>query len=243
VNNDHADRADAADLQQVGRGRTSAINGQPSTNQAGLKADAQELSEIARELRAIAAFGLNFAANPFDEERYQAVLSASARLEAFIQGEEAESLLHTYRQNAFSLSAMPSTEAVVLDKGRILLVQRKDDGLWALPGGITDPGETLAESAKRELWEETGVRGRIRQLLGLFDSRLWQSDKRIHFYHALFLIEAEDPVPRPSPEVFDAAYFEETSLPPLSSGHHLRVPFVFRQLRGEAPIPYFDDPS
>ncbi len=203
----------------------------------------QEVAELAKELRAIAAFGLNFAANPFDEERYQAVLSVSARLEALALGKESASLLHEYDQDGFALSAMPSVEAVVFNNDEILLVHRKDDGLWCLPGGITDPGETLAESVLRELQEETGIRGTVQQLLGIFDSRLWHSDKKIHFYHFLFLIEAADLTLKPSDEVSDAACFAEDRLPPLSSGHHLRVPFVFEQLRGEAPLPYFDDPS
>ena len=118
--------------------------------------------------------------------------------------------------------------------------RRSDDQLWALPGGITDPGETLAASAQRELGEETGIDGRVRQLLGVFDSRLWHSAKKIHFYHAVFLIEAHDSSPKPGPEVLAARYFGEADLPPLSPGHHLRVPFVFKQLRGERPIPYFD---
>ena len=71
----------------------------------------------------------------------------------------------------------------------------------------------------------------------------WHSAKKIHFYHVVFLIEADDPEPRPSPEVSAAAYFGEGELPPLSPGHHLRAPFVFRQLRGEAPLPYFDSPE
>lgn len=202
-----------------------------------------EMNALADELRAIAAYGLNFAANPYDEERYQAVLSISARLQALSQGVDAEALLRDYRENAFAFSAMPSAEAVLFNEGKILLIQRQDDRLWALPGGITDPGETLAESALRELQEETGIDGEAQKLLGIFDSRLWQSEKRIHFYHVLFLINAEDLTPEPSPEVLDAAYFAETNLPPLSPGHHSRVPFVFKQLRGEAPLPYFDNPS
>jgi len=202
----------------------------------------QDIEELAKELRAIAAFGLNFANNPFDEERYQSVLSASARLEALAQGNDAETLLEEYRRNVFALSAMPSVEVVVLNNDKILLVHRKDNGLWCLPGGITDPGETLAESALRELVEETGIVGEVRQLLGIYDSRLWHSDTRIHFYHFLFLVEAEDLMPRPSDEVFDAAYFAEDNLPPMSPGHHLRTPFVFKQLRGEASLPYFDRP-
>jgi ADP-ribose pyrophosphatase YjhB (NUDIX family) len=205
-------------------------------------ADIQALEEIARELRAIAAFGLNFSDNPYDEERYQAVLAASARLQAILHGGEEEAILQAYRDNAFALSAMPSAEVVVLDQGKILLVRRKDDGLWALPGGITDPGETLAESALRELWEETGMRGRVSGLLGIFDSRLWESAKRIHFYHVVFAIDALDARLQPGDDVFDAAYFEEDNLPLLSPGHHRRVPYVFKQLRGEVPIPYFDPP-
>ena len=80
-------------------------------------------------------------------------------------------------------------------------------------------------------------------LLGVFDSRLWQSDKRIHFYHAVFRIEVDDPQPLPTAESTAAAYFAEDALPPLSPGHHLRAPFVLQQLRGDAPRPWFDSPE
>ena len=206
--------------------------------------DKQEALQIADDLRGIAAFGLNFArAGSHDEERWQLVLAASARLAALAGDERtADELLARYRANHFDIGPLASGEAVVMRDGKLLLIRRTDDGLWALPGGITDPGETLAQSARRELLEETGLAGRVARLLGVFDSRLWYSEKKIHFYHAVFLIEADDPEPRPSPEVSAAAYFGEDELPPLSPGHHLRAPFVLRQLRGDAPIPYFDPP-
>ncbi len=203
--------------------------------------DDNEARRIADELREVAAFGLNFARpGSHDEERWQSVLAACARLTAAADGQAADELLARYRANYFDVGPMASGEAAVFHAGKLLLVRRTDDGLWALPGGITDPGETLAATARRELWEEAGLDGRVTQLLGVFDSRLWHSAKRIHFYHAVFLIEAADPTPRLSPEVSAAGYFTEADLPPLSPGHHLRAPFVFRQLRGEAPIPYFD---
>jgi 8-oxo-dGTP pyrophosphatase MutT (NUDIX family) len=152
-------------------------------------------------------------------------------------------LLAGYDANHFDIGPVASGEAAVFHDGKLLLIRRTDDGLWALPGGITDPGETLAATARRELREEAGIDGRPVQLLGVFDSRLWQSEKRIHFYHAVFLIEAADPQPRLSAEISAAAYFGEAELPPLSPGHHLRAPFVFRQLRGDAPIAFFDPPD
>ncbi len=206
--------------------------------------DDRIVRRIADELRAVAAFGLNFArAGSHDEERWERVLAASAELAALVEGGSADDLLAHYHGNHFDIGPMASGEAAVVRDGKLLLVRRTDDGLWALPGGITDPGETLAETARRELREEAGIDGRVAQLLGVFDSRLWHSEKRIHFYHAVFLIDAGHSEPQPSPEVSAAAYFGETELPPLSPGHHLRAPFVFRQLRGDTPIPYFDPPD
>ena len=49
----------------------------------------------------------------------------------------------------------------VAHRQRLLWVQRKlepQSGLWAIPGGYLESGETLAEGAARELYEEAGVR-------------------------------------------------------------------------------------
>lgn len=50
--------------------------------------------------------------------------------------------------------------AVIVQDERLLLVQRANDpgaGRWAVPGGHVEPGETLAEAARREVLEETGL--------------------------------------------------------------------------------------
>jgi 8-oxo-dGTP pyrophosphatase MutT (NUDIX family) len=54
---------------------------------------------------------------------------------------------------------LPGVSAVVLDdEGRVLLGRRADDGGWAIIGGIPEPGEQPAETAVREVYEETAVR-------------------------------------------------------------------------------------
>ena len=44
--------------------------------------------------------------------------------------------------------------------------QGKPEGVWALPKGNLDPGEKPEETALREVWEETGVRGKLLEKLG-----------------------------------------------------------------------------
>jgi 8-oxo-dGTP pyrophosphatase MutT (NUDIX family) len=52
---------------------------------------------------------------------------------------------------------MPSAACLVRDgDGRVLLV-RHVEGRWMMPGGVVDPGETPADAARRESWEEAGV--------------------------------------------------------------------------------------
>ncbi len=50
-----------------------------------------------------------------------------------------------------------AASAVVRDeRGRVLLHRRTDNGLWALPGGGMDAGESIGQTAAREVLEETG---------------------------------------------------------------------------------------
>jgi hypothetical protein len=88
--------------------------------------------------------------------------------------------------------------------------------------------------------EETGIDGRATGLLAVFDSRTWQSPFRYQLNHFVFTIEADDPSPHTTPEAVDVGFFAGDNLPPLSQGHHLRVPVIFKLQRGEIPAPYFD---
>jgi ADP-ribose pyrophosphatase YjhB (NUDIX family) len=62
--------------------------------------------------------------------------------------------------------------ACVFRDGRVLIVQRAKphaEGMWSLPGGHVEPGETALAAAQRELGEETGIAADLEHLVGLFD--------------------------------------------------------------------------
>jgi 8-oxo-dGTP pyrophosphatase MutT (NUDIX family) len=62
--------------------------------------------------------------------------------------------------------------AVLFDEARqkVLLTQRTDNGRWCLPGGAMESGESAAEACEREVWEETGLKVRVKRLLGVYSN-------------------------------------------------------------------------
>jgi ADP-ribose pyrophosphatase len=72
------------------------------------------------------------------------------------------------------------------EKGRLLLVKQyrlpANHFLWELPAGKTDEGETVAQAAKRELIEETGVRAKTwKKLVSFFPSPGYVEEKMTIF--------------------------------------------------------------
>jgi len=66
-------------------------------------------------------------------------------------------------------SVVPSVTVAVRDgAGRLLLIRRTDNDLWALPGGGIDPGESVRQAGIRETEEETGYHVRITGLIGIY---------------------------------------------------------------------------
>ena len=58
--------------------------------------------------------------------------------------------------------------AIFDEQGKILLTRRADNGQWCLPGGRMESGESAAEACEREVFEETGLRVRVRRLVGVY---------------------------------------------------------------------------
>lgn len=200
----------------------------------------ERIYRIADELRAIANLGLHYSSNVYDRERYERVLAISARILGLIEGRPFEEVERAYRGNLDYLSPLTGAGAALFKGKSLLLIRRHDDGLWALPGGAVEVGETTAAAAVRELQEETGISGQVTGLLAVFDSRKWKSPFRYQLNHFVFEVEAENPKPQVTSEATETGFFCKDELPPLSQGHHLRVPFIFKIWSGENPAPYFD---
>lgn len=197
----------------------------------------QRMRLWADELRAVAHEGLRWSSGDlYNGHRFQRVLRIAAELFAAQDTRDADEIERVFRGMLQHSAPEPCGDAAIInERGEILLIQRKDDQLWAMPGGGFEVGETPAEGACREAWEETGVVVEPVALVGVYDSRFCGTQSNRHLYQFVFLcrVRDNDAQPRISNETLDVGWYTETDLPPLSPGHSKRIAGAFQYWRGE----------
>lgn len=207
---------------------------------------AQNLALWADHLRDISAMGLRFSPNLYDRENYEAIQEIALEMLAVATGlspDELEPLRTGLLRRPTPLST--GDAAIIDDSGRILLIRRADNGLWAMPGGALAVGETPAQGVVREALEETGVSSKAIALVAVNDSRLCGTTAPHHLYQFLFVCEPVGDRHPSEPashaiEVLETAWFGEHELPSmLDPGHVKRIPEAFRAWHGDLTA-YFD---
>jgi len=121
----------------------------------------------------------------------------------------------------FYQNPLPAAAALVLDDlRRVLLVKRRDppgEGMWCLPMGFAELGETIAEAALRELREETGVTGHVVRLINAESSYgPFYGDVLVVTFEVEKLLGME----RPGDDAEEVDYFPLDLLPPLAFSHN-----------------------
>ena len=121
--------------------------------------------------------------------------------------------------------------ATIFDEARqkALLTRRTDNGLWCLPGGHMDPGESVEECCVREVLEETGLQVRIKRLTGVYSNPdqlvVYPDGEQAHFVVLNFEAEVIQGELGLSNETSEAGYFSlnEMNSMPLHDRHADRV--------------------
>ena len=205
----------------------------------------EDLQDIADQLRAIGQTGLFYARREDDEydiARYERVLALAARLFALTDSRGVEEILAIYNGDIGVQTPKVAAYGALFDaQGRVLLMQRSDNRLWALPGGMVEVGETAAQAAEREVWEETGVRVRAERLLGIYDNRAYGGRcalpalyRGIHVFARCRHAAPNERSPR------GRLLFRRRTAATHARSPAIRVPQVFAWQRGERTEPHFE---
>lgn len=205
-----------------------------------MKDSTTRLAALGEELRGIAQNGLLFALNDYDRERYRRAQEIAAELAALVSGGGVDEIVAEFqRQPGYATPKVGVAAALFDAQGRMLLIQRADNKLWAMPGGWADIEKKPAEIARKEVLEETGLVAEIERLIGLYDGRANQFQNFYHLYHLVFSGRVIGGEPKLAPEETLALdWFTEEQLPPLSSGHDRAILDAFQ--RRDRPEAFFD---
>ncbi len=210
--------------------------------------NAEKLALWAGEILGLTGLGLYYEQeNVYAQERYRKLQTIGMEMLAAADGVDVAELEPLRSTVLSSPTPFAVADCAVFDEnGRLALIKRADNGLWAMPGGALEMGETAAEGAAREFHEETGMTCEITGLVGVFDSRFWGGKSRHHLYQFVFIGKVVDGSDMGNGshkhETLDVAWFAEDELPlaEMDPNHVDRVPVVFAVRKGEKR-PFFDD--
>ena len=211
-----------------------------TVSSAGKPSDTELLREWADRLQASARTGLHFADNTYDRERYQELIANAAEMAARLAAQPAVEIEEIWARDTGYVTPRVGVGAAIFDgSGRILLQKRTDSGLWALPVGFCEVGETPAEGIAREVREETGLIVRPDRLIGVYDCRggPWLLH---HLYNIVFWCSIQGGALTPTDEAPISDYFPSTDLPALLDHHVQAIEDAFSAQQGGSLAATFD---
>ena len=128
-----------------------------------------------------------------------------------------------------SFSLLP--RMIIRDK-KILLIKRKNPpfkGKWALPGGFVDYNEKTEDAVVREIFEETGLKTTIKNLVGVYSDP--KRDPRGHTISVVYILEIVNGKIKSGDDAADAKFFDLKQLPELSFDHDVIIKDGLRSIR------------
>jgi len=198
-----------------------------------------------RRIEAIARNGLTYTEGPFDRERYLELQRIVAEMTGAYTGTEPERILDLLTRDLASGYATPKVDVrgVVFRERGILLVREREDGLWTLPGGWADAGETPREAVEKEIREESGYQARAVKLLAVYDrDRHGPPPLRWPVYKMFVQCDLVGGEASHSIETEGVDFFAEEEIPPLSEGRVTpgQIRRMFEHLRNPSWAADFD---
>jgi ADP-ribose pyrophosphatase YjhB (NUDIX family) len=188
----------------------------------------------ARRVQAIAQNGLTYTEGPYDRERYQELHSIAVEMLAVSAGTDPARITALFVGESGYVTPKVDVRGVVFQHGRILLVREREDGLWTLPGGWADAGQSPSQAVVKEIHEESGYEVEAVRMLAVLDREAYDVPPLPWYVYKLFIrCELRGGGARAGLETDGVGFFAEDEIPPLSTGRVTRgqIARMFQHLR------------
>lgn len=178
----------------------------------------KDILTIVSRIRALSQTGLVYAADEYNTERYQELLSLSNQITALVTNNQLSDIESCYRIETDYVTPKVDIRAVVFnDNEEILLVQERADGGWAIPGGWADVGYSPSEIAVKEVKEETGLDVKPIRVVAIHDKRCHPHPPAPHYAYKIFILcELIGGEFTSAFDILDKGFFTQNNIPPLS---------------------------
>lgn len=149
----------------------------------------KELAVLIAKLQGIAQTGKTYAKDPYDLERYEELRQLTGQLiQLFYSGVPDDQLaIYLSADDGYATPKVDIRAVIFDDQDRLLLVQEKSDGHWALPGGWADIGYSPMEIAEKETFEEAGIQVKGDRLIAVRDKAKHNYPPALIYTYKLFI--------------------------------------------------------
>ncbi|MEZ4620766.1 MAG: NUDIX hydrolase N-terminal domain-containing protein [Caldilineaceae bacterium] len=208
------------------------------------RSSAERIAQWADKIRDLSATGLTYTDNLYDKTRYETLQQLAIEMVAFATDQPVDAITPLKATLFDRMSPVVTGAAAVINQtGQLLLMRRADNGLWVMPGGQLEVGESPAAGVVRETLEETGIRCVPKVLSGVYDSRIWDQGSVQHVYRFTFLcapISEQAEPPSHAHETLEIGWFAADDFPTdLHPAHLKRIEDAYRIWKGDGQT-FFD---
>lgn len=182
--------------------------------------DEADVLALLDEMQAIARTGLNFTTDPYVRAHYTRLLELAAAFYGRALDVPPETVRARLQGELGCITPKVGADAAIFDEeGRILLVERTDDGRWGLPAGWVEPNEPPSHTVVREAREEIGLEVEPVQLVDVIFRPASAEGGPHAVVSVVYLCEVRGGEITPSHEVVSARYWQISDVPAWHQNH------------------------
>jgi len=194
--------------------------------------------EYVARCQAIAKIGKKFSHDPYALENYEELEKISGKMMSDITGDD---IVNIFEYDVYPTPSS-SVRVIVFDEiGKLLMVQEKQDGNYAVPGGWCEVFDSLQETAIKEVKQESGLSIEVVRLLAIFQRERYKDyptvlSEQVHYFLGKIVggeIESNH-------EILSVGFKDINNLPELSKKNsRSEVQIAIKVALHDLPV-YFD---